>query len=117
VLYRYTPDRKGQHCRVHLSTFRGHLHADGYAGFAELYERFDGAPAGVHEVSCWAHVRRKFFDVYKANVSPLAQIALERIGDLFDIEAQSWARRLSSAAQSDRRWQSRGLRPCATGST
>jgi len=86
VLYRYTPDRKGQHCRVHLSTFRGHLHADGYAGFAELYERFDGAPAGVHEVSCWAHVRRKFFDVYKANVSPLAQIALERIGDLFDIE-------------------------------
>lgn len=94
VLYRYTPDRKGQHCRAHLSTFRGHLHADGYAGFAELYSPRRPAPRsgvaegqqGVHEVSCWAHVRRKFFDVYKANGSQVAQNALERIGALFDIE-------------------------------
>jgi len=38
VLYRYTPDRKGERCREHLAPFAGHLHADGYAGFAELYE-------------------------------------------------------------------------------
>ena len=38
VLYRYTPDRKGEHCRIELAPFVGYLHADGYAGFAKLYE-------------------------------------------------------------------------------
>jgi transposase len=86
VLYRYTPDRKGERCREHLSAFAGHLHADGYAGFAELYESAEGKPANVTEVACWAHVRRKFFDVHKANGSPIAREALERIGALFEIE-------------------------------
>jgi transposase len=86
VLYRYTPDRKGERCREHLSSFTGHLHADGYAGFAELYESAEGKPANVTEVACWAHVRRKFFDVHKANGSPIAREALDRIGTLFDIE-------------------------------
>jgi transposase len=86
VLYRYTPDRKGERCREHLAPFAGHLHADGYAGFAELYESAGGRPANVTEVACWAHVRRKFFDVHKANGSPIAHEALERIGALFNIE-------------------------------
>lgn len=37
VLYRYTPDRKVERCREHLKSFSGYLHADGYAGFKELY--------------------------------------------------------------------------------
>lgn len=86
VLYRYTPDRKGERCRVHLSAFRGHLHADGYAGFAELYRSLDGKPADVTEVACWAHVRRKFYDVHKVSGSSIAKEALERIGALFDVE-------------------------------
>ncbi len=86
VLYRYTPDRKGERCQEHLSSFAGHLHADGYAGFAELYESAQGKPANVTEVACWAHVRRKFFDVHKANGSPIAHEALEKIGALFEIE-------------------------------
>lgn len=86
VLYRYTPDRKGERCREHLAPFRGHLHADGYSGFADLYRSADGAPAGVTEVACWAHVRRGFFDVHKSTGSIIAREALERIGTLFDIE-------------------------------
>lgn len=86
VLYRYTPDRKGEHCRAQLAPFRGHLHADGYAGFGELYDSAEGVPAAVTEVACWSHVRRKFFDVHKANGSPIAKQALEAIGVLFDIE-------------------------------
>jgi len=86
VLYHYTPDRKGERCRAHLSSFRGHLHADGYAGFAELYRSLDGKPADVTEVACWAHVRRKFYDVHKVNGSSIAKEALERIGALFDVE-------------------------------
>jgi len=81
VLYRYTPDRKGGHCRGHLKRFAGHLRADGYAGFNGLYES-----ARVTEVGCWAHVRRKFFDVFDANGSPIAKEALDKIGELFEIE-------------------------------
>lgn len=72
--------------RAHLEPFRGHLHADGYSGFAELYRSADGTPAGVTEVACWAHVRRGFFDVHKSTGSAIAREALERIGALFDIE-------------------------------
>ena len=86
VLYRYTPDRKGEHCRSHLAAFKGHLHADGYPGFAKLYEEKDGKPPSVTEVACWAHARRKFFDVHKSNGSPIAKEALAKIGELFDIE-------------------------------
>jgi transposase len=81
VLYRYSPDRKGEHPRTHLASFRGILQADGYAGYAGLYER------GVTEAACWAHVRRKFFDVHAATQSPLAQEALQRIAGLYAIEA------------------------------
>jgi transposase len=86
VLYRYTPDRKGERCREHLAAFKGHLHADGYPGFAKLYEEKDGKPPSVVEVACWAHARRKFFDVHQSNGSPIAKEALARIGELFEIE-------------------------------
>jgi transposase len=94
VLYRYTPDRKGEHCRAELAGFTGWLHADGYAGFGKLYE-IGGARSGtallqgpprVAEVACWAHVRRGFFDVHASNKSALAKEALDRISALFDIE-------------------------------
>ncbi len=51
MLYRYTLDPKGGRCRAHLSAFRGHLHANGYAGFAKLCESPDGKSAGVTEVA------------------------------------------------------------------
>ena len=80
VLYRYSPDRKGLHPREHLTSFRGILQADGYAGYAGLYDR------GVTEAACWAHARRKFFDVHAATQSPVAQEALQRIAALYAIE-------------------------------
>ena len=81
ALYRYSPDRKGEHPREHLRTFRGILQADGYAGFAGLYG--DGH---VVEAACMAHVRRKFWDVHEATKSPLAREALDRIAALYRIE-------------------------------
>jgi transposase len=94
VLYRYTPDRKGEHCRAQLAGFTGWLHADGYAGFGRLYEVAGASssplpvagPPRVAEVACWAHVRRGFFDEAKGSGSPIAREALEKIGLLFDIE-------------------------------
>jgi len=81
VLFRYTPDRKGQHPRIHLAGFTGALHADGYAGFDRLFES-----GRIHEIACWAHARRKFFDLYEATQSPIAKEALDRIGALYSIE-------------------------------
>ena len=59
VWFEYSPDRKGCHPQGHLSAFRGAIHADGYRGFNALYE-----PCKRVEMACWAHVRRKFYDIY-----------------------------------------------------
>jgi transposase len=81
VLYCYSPDRKGEHPRKHLDLFHGILQADGYQGYARLYDR------GVTDAACMAHARRKFVDVYKSDKSPLANEALRRIAGLYAIEA------------------------------
>jgi hypothetical protein len=85
VWLRYSPDRKGKHPCEHLHRFGGILQADGYAGFNGLYDRAKHPPT---EAACWAHARRKFYDVFEATKSPLAQEALQRIGALYTIEEQ-----------------------------
>jgi transposase len=82
VLFRYSPDRKGEHPRAHLKSFKGVLQADAYSGFDELY-----VSGSILEAGCWAHVRRKFYDFHVAKQSPLAAEALRRIGELYAIEA------------------------------
>jgi len=89
AFYLYSPDRKAEHAHALLKGCRGHLHADAYAGFAGLYEAVSqtGAPAPLTEVACWAHARRKIYDVHVATKSPAAAQALEMIARLFAIEA------------------------------
>lgn len=82
VWFQYSPDRKGERPLAHLNGFTGVLQADGYAGFDRLYARGD-----ITEAACWAHVRRKFYDIQAANASPIATEALSRIGMLYGIEA------------------------------
>ena len=74
VWFAYSPDRRGEHPREHLRSFIGTLQADAYAGFHHLY---DGGH--IQEAACWAHVRRKFYDLQVAHASPLAAEALKRI--------------------------------------
>ena len=81
VWFAYSPDRKGEHPAGHLNNYKGILQADGYAGFNRLYEKGD-----IVEAACWAHVRRKFHDLYQAHQSPVAKEALERIAQLYGIE-------------------------------
>ena len=84
VRYCYSPDRRSQHPRAHLASFRGVLQADGYSGFDGLYT--DGH---IAEAACWAHVRRNFHDIHVvAKQSPLAGEALERIAEPDAVEAQ-----------------------------
>ena len=89
VWFAYSPDRKGSHPQQHLQSFRGILQADGYAGFERLYQARDAeGQARVIEAACWAHARRKFFDLHalKADSSPIAKQVLDRIGALYAVE-------------------------------
>ena len=81
ALFSYSADRKGEHPRAHLNGFTGVVHADGYAGFNELF-----AGNRIVEAGCWAHVRRKFFEVHAATGSPIAKQALDRIARLYAVE-------------------------------
>lgn len=83
VWYRYSADRQGRHPRAHLKGFAGILQADAYSGYGPIYE--DGQ---VLEAACWAHVRRKWYDIYVAERSPLAAEAMRRIGLLYAIERE-----------------------------
>ena len=87
ALFRYSPDRKGERPQEHMASFTGFMHADAYAGYAELYAPSNGAAARVTHVACMAHARRYFFDVFEAIKSPVAAEALRRIGQLYEIEA------------------------------
>jgi transposase len=83
VWFAYSPDRKGERPREHLRAFRGILQADGYAGFHHLYEG-----GRIQEAACWAHVRRKFYDLQVAHSSPIAAEAVARIAQLYAIETE-----------------------------
>src|SRR5712672_1121411 len=83
VWFAYTPDRKGEHPKAHLSEFTGTLQADAYAGYDAIYE--DGR---VKEAACMAHVRRSFYDLYEAHKSAVAKETLERIAALYAIEEE-----------------------------
>ena len=65
-----------------LANFSGVLQADAYAGFDQLYGE------KIKEAACWAHVRRKFYDIHEALSSPIAFEALERIGRLYKVEEE-----------------------------
>ena len=92
AVYFYSPDRGGEHPASHLANFHGFLQADAYAGFAALYEPQSveaGATAAITEVACWAHCRRALFDIWEATKSPVAKVALDRIGEFYAIEDQA----------------------------
>jgi len=85
AVFFYSADRGGVHPYAHLATYAGLMQADAYAGFNRLYEA-GRKPGPIIEAVCWAHARRKFFDLARLNKSPIAIEAVKRIDALFDIE-------------------------------
>jgi len=81
VVFDYQASRAGQHAAVFLQGWHGHLMVDDYAGYKALFKG-----GTVVELGCMAHARRKFFDLAKANGSPIAARALRHIGRLYRIE-------------------------------
>src|ERR1700680_1696847 len=85
AVFFYSRDRRGEHPEPHLATYAGLMQADAYAGFNRLYEA-SRKPGPIVEAMCWAHARRKFFDLARLNKAPIAIEAVERIDALFAIE-------------------------------
>lgn len=94
VAYVYEPDRTKQRPAVHLEGFRGVLQVDGYAAYKGL------ASETVALAFCWAHVRRKFWDIKVAGNAPIAEEAVARINELFMLE-----RRIRGRSPDDRQFE------------
>ena len=92
--YRFSSDRRGERPRDHLALFRGAIQADAFSGYAALTRppsakgRFGQGPPPLIHAACWAHARRKFYDVFESTKSAIAEEALKRIGELYKIEAE-----------------------------
>jgi len=86
VVFLYAEDRKGEHPAAHLAEFEGILQVDGYGGFKSLLE--NRPPGAIRLAFCWAHCRRRFYEIHQATGSPLAEEALRRIGELYRIETE-----------------------------
>src|SRR4051794_34288021 len=86
VVYLYAEDRKGEHPAAHLAGFQGILQVDGYGGFKSLLA--GRPPDQIRLAFCWAHCRRRFYEIHQATGSPLAEEAVRRIGELYAIEAE-----------------------------
>ena len=82
ICYFYSPDRKGENPAKHLENFKGILHADAYPGYDKLYKENN-----IIEAACWAHSRRKFYEVTVTNdKANIADEILIRISEIYKIE-------------------------------
>ena len=84
VVFDYQTSRAGKHADSFLGDWRGHLMVDDYSGYKHLF-----TDQRITELACWAHARRKFFDLQKDNPSPIAQAALLHIAKLYQLESET----------------------------
>lgn len=86
VWFQYSEDRRGEHPRQHLGKFSGVLQVDAFAGYNAIFN--DGS---VLEAACWAHARRKYFEIHKQQdllPGTLAHQALQRIARIYAVESE-----------------------------
>ena len=88
VAFTYAPGRSGQHADDILSDFGGILQVDGYAGYNRLLKRTgQETNRPIQLAYCWAHARRKLYEVARNSTAPIAEDGLRRIAELYAIEA------------------------------
>ena len=87
VVYTYATGRGVEHATTLLAGYRGIVQCDGYAAYKQVARRGRAGNA-VTLAFCWAHWRRRFYEIAKAGSAPIAEEALRRIAELYKIEAQ-----------------------------
>jgi transposase len=95
AVFFYSPDRAGVHPQQHLASYSGILQADAYGGFEALYQP-ERKPGPITEAACWAHARRKLFELADvaskarnkklAVISPIAFAAVQKFDAVFAAE-------------------------------
>ncbi len=84
IVYDYRPNRNGENAEEFLDGFKGYHQCDGYSGYNGLYNEI------VIRMGCWAHARRKFYDVMKLVKTPgLAHKIIQLIRLLYEIEREA----------------------------
>jgi transposase len=84
IAYSYAPGRGAVHGLKLLDGYRGIVQCDGYAAYKTIADK---APdQAITLAFCWAHLRRRFFDIAKGGDAPIASEALERIAALYAVE-------------------------------
>ena len=86
VAFTYAPGRSGNYASQILQGFEGILQVDGYAGYNRVLDLRDNAP--IQLAYCWAHARRKLYELTHHNVAPIAEEGLKQIAALYRIEGQ-----------------------------
>ncbi len=86
VAFTYAPGRSGEHAVKILQGFEGVLQVDGYAGYNRVLDPRDNDP--IQLAYCWAHARRKLYELTHHNVAPIAEEGLKQIAALYRIEGQ-----------------------------
>ena len=86
VVYTYAPGRGAEHAMTLLASYRGIVQCDGYTAYKQVARRGRAGNA-VILAFCWAHWRRRFYEVAKGGGAPIAEEALRRIAKLYQIEA------------------------------
>ncbi|MGJ8558200.1 MAG: IS66 family transposase [Sulfitobacter geojensis] len=87
VAFTYAPRRSGKYASDILQGFSGILQVDGYAGYNRVLDLRDNQP--IQLAYCWAHARRKLYELTHNNVAPIAEEGLKQIAALYRIEAQA----------------------------
>ncbi len=91
VVYDFQPSRSGEVALEFLNDFKGYHQCDAYSGYNDLHNRL-----GVICVGCWAHARRKFYEITKlVSVPGVADRILKVIGLLYDVEREADQKKLS----------------------
>ena len=84
IVFDYQLSRSGKHAVEFLDQWSGTLMVDDYAGYKVLFQ------LGATELACWAHVRRKFYEL-QLHESVVATMALQFIAQLYHIESECHA--------------------------
>jgi transposase len=87
AVFYYSATREGEHAERPLAHYTGIVQADAYSGFNGLFVA-GRQPGPIVEAACWAHSRRKFFELARLRKMPIAIETVRRIDELFAIERE-----------------------------
>jgi Transposase and inactivated derivatives len=101
VLFEYNDSRSGEVVNNTLENYQGLLQSDGYSGYNNLRNK-----AGVINLGCWAHCRRKFVEVIKlTNKTGKAHEIVSLIAKLYQFEETARTEHLTFTARQELRQQ------------